>query len=83
MMSEAIKQEPQFAAFIGIDWADQEYKWCLQAVDSEERESGTLKHTPEAVEAWVSQLCQRFSDRAIAITVEQTRGSSGVYACQV
>jgi hypothetical protein len=53
-MSEAIKQEPQFAAFLGIDWANQEHKWCFEAVDSEERESGTLQHTPEAVKAWVS-----------------------------
>jgi transposase len=73
--TEIILQEPQFAAFVGIDWADQKHAWCLQAVNSEKRESGELNHTPEAVEAWVGQLCQRFSHRPIAVAVEQSRGS--------
>jgi Transposase len=76
-MSEVqpVKQEPQFAALIGIDWADQKHVWCLQAADSQKRESGELEHTPEAVEAWVSQLCQRFANRPIAVAVEQSRGA--------
>ena len=76
-MSEVqpVKQEPQFAALIGIDWADQKHVWCLQAADSQKRESGELEHTPEAVEAWVSQLCQRFANRPIAVAVEQSRGT--------
>jgi Transposase len=68
-------QEPQFAAFVGIDWADQKHVWCLQSRDSTKREIGELKHTPEAVEAWVAQLCQRFGDRPIAVALEQSRGS--------
>lgn len=75
MLEESVKQEPQFAAFVGIDWADQKHVWCLQAVDSEKRESGELEHTPEAVEAWVGQLCQRFSNRPIAVALEQSRGA--------
>jgi transposase len=73
--AESVKQEPQFAAFIGIDWADKKHVWRLQAVGSEKRESGELEHTPEAVEAWVGQLCQRFANRAIAVAVEQSRGA--------
>jgi transposase len=72
---ECIGHEPQFAAFVGIDWADQKHVWCLQAVDSEKRESGELEHTPEAVEAWVGQLCQRFGHRPIAVALEQSRGA--------
>jgi len=77
MMSEveSVSQEPHFAAFVGIDWADQKHVWCLQAAGSEKRESGELEHTPEAVEAWVGQLCQRFGDRPIAVGVEQSRGA--------
>ena len=48
--------EPQFAAFVSIDWADKKHLWCLQAAGKEKRESGELEHTPEAVEAWVGQL---------------------------
>jgi transposase len=72
---ESIKQEPQFAAFVSIDWADRKHVWCLQAAGSQQRESGELEHTPEAVEAWVGQLCQRFSHRPIAVAVEQSRGA--------
>jgi transposase len=72
---QPVKPEPQFAAFVGIDWADQKHAWCLRAADSEKRESGGLEHTPEAIEAWVAQLCQRFGNRPIAVAVEQSRGS--------
>jgi len=72
---EALKQEPQFAAFVSIDWADKKHVWCLQAAGSEQRESGELEHTPEAVEAWVGQLCQRFANRPIAVALEQSRGA--------
>ena len=77
MMSEveSVSQEPHFAAFVGIDWADQKHVWCLQAAGSEKRDSGELEHTPEAVEAWVGQLCQRFGNRPIAVAVEQSRGA--------
>ena len=52
---ESVRREPQFAAFVGIDWADQKHAWCLQAADSQKRESGELEHTPEAVEMWVGE----------------------------
>jgi len=79
---ESIPQEPQFAAFVGIDWADQKHVWCLQAKDSKKRESGELEHTPEAVEGWVGQLCQRFADRPIAVAVEQSRGALVFMLCK-
>ena len=36
-MSEvrSTQPEPEFAAFIGIDWADQKHTWCLQTAGSE------------------------------------------------
>src|ERR1700751_638965 len=72
---ESIQSEPEFAAFIGIDWADQKHIWCLQTAGSKQRESGELEHTPEAVESWVANLYQRFAPRPIAVAVEQTRGA--------
>jgi hypothetical protein len=59
---ESAKEEPQFAAFLSIDWADKKHVWCLQAADSQQHESGELGHAPEAVEACVGQLCQRFAE---------------------
>src|SRR6201984_3216988 len=75
-MSEIGSQpEPEFAAFIGIDWADQKHIWCLQSAGSAKRETGELEQTPEAVESWVAHLYQRFAQRPIAVAVEQSRGA--------
>ena len=69
-----INAEPQFAALVAIDWADQEHVWCLQAVGSEQREQGKVKNTPEEIEAWISQLCQRFPTASVAVAMEKCRG---------
>jgi transposase len=75
MSDRSVEQEPQFAAFVGIDWADQKHVWCLQVSGSQKRESGELEHSPEAVEVWVAQLCQRFAQGPIAVAIEQSRGA--------
>ena len=36
-----------FAAFIGIDWADAKYDICLQAAHAARRESSALAHRPD------------------------------------
>lgn len=73
--SEVPGQELQFSALVGIDWADQKHAWCLQAADTTQRENGEVEHTPEAIEAWVGQLCRRFDNRPIAVAVEQVKGA--------
>src|SRR5499426_1792967 len=72
---ESIQPEPEFAAFIGIDWADQKHIWCLQSAGAAKRETGELEHTPEAVESWVAHLYRRFDNRPIARAVEQVKGA--------
>lgn len=69
------KTEPPYAAFLAIDWADEKHAWSLQETNSEKRERGEVEHTPEAIEAWVVEMSQRFADRAIAVAVEQSRGA--------
>jgi hypothetical protein len=39
--------EPDFAAFVGIDWADQKHCWKLLVTGTQASESGELKQTPE------------------------------------
>jgi transposase len=73
--SEVLGQDLQFAALVGIDWADQKHAWCLQAAGTTQRENGEVEHTPEAIEAWVGQLCRRFGNRPIAVAVEQVKGA--------
>jgi Transposase len=75
MTEGKVSQEPQFAALVGIDWADRKHVWCLQEAGSAKRETGELEHKVETVEAWVAELCQRFGHRPIAIAVEQVKGA--------
>ena len=49
-----------YAAFVGIDWADEKHDVCLQQVGSESVESSILAHTPEAIAAWAESLQQLF-----------------------
>jgi hypothetical protein len=72
--------ENQFAAFVAIDWADQKHVWALQSADSTSRESGSLDHTPEAVDVWAAELALRFAGRPVAIALEQSPWTLGVYA---
>lgn len=79
-MSESISTgEPEFAAFIAIDWADREHAWALAVAGGTDRERGTLEHTPEAIAAWALQWVNRFGNRPVAVALEQSRGAL-VYA---
>jgi len=71
----------QFAAFVGIDWADAKHDVCLKAADSEKVEHKVLAHKPEAIEQWAGALKKRFGKKPIAVCLELTRGPL-VYALQ-
>jgi transposase len=69
-----------FTAFVGIDWADRHHDFCLQAAGSDQREFGTLDHSPEAIAQWAYSLRDRFGGH-IAICLELAKGPI-VYALQ-
>ena len=52
--------EPQWAAFVALDWADQKHYWRLAEASSQKQEQGELDNTPEAVAAWAADLNVRF-----------------------
>ena len=64
----------EFAAFVGIDWADAKHDVCLQAVGSDTREFSQLEHTPEAIDAWARALQERFAGRPVAVGLELNKG---------
>ena len=66
---------PPFAAFVGIDWADQQHAVCLSPADSLVPESFMLPHTPEAIAEFVATLRTRFGGQTVALALEQTRGA--------
>jgi len=68
------KKPQKFAAFVGIDWADQKHDVCLAVPGSEDLERLQLQHRPEVLNEWIGTLRRRFRGRYVAVAVEQTRG---------
>ena len=64
-----------YAAFVAIDWADQQHVYCLQVAGRSTREDGTLEQKPDIIGPWVAKLRARFGGRRIAVAVEQSRGA--------
>jgi transposase len=75
MEQTQLNSEPDFAAFVAIDWADTKHVWSLQPGSGQQREHGSVDHTPESVELWITSLIARFHHQPIAIALEQCRGA--------
>jgi transposase len=75
----ASSPEPGFAAYIGIDWSDQEHHICLMASapagPPPQQEHQVVEHRPEPLTEWVAGLRQRFGGRRVAVCLEQSRGA--------
>ena len=65
----------EFAAFLALDWADEEHAFHLQVVGQSKIETGTLEQKPHVLGPWVAQLRERFGGRPIAVGLEQSRGA--------
>src|SRR5688500_13630663 len=63
-----------YAAFVGIDWADQKHDVCLRAAGGTEYERSVIAHRPEAIERWAHGLRERFGGQPIAVCLEIARG---------
>jgi hypothetical protein len=73
--------DTEFAAFVGIDWADRKHDVCVRVAGSSKRELSVLPHLPEAIAQWAQGLRQRFGGRPIAVCLEIAKGPL-VYALQ-
>ena len=69
-----MKTNSDYAAYVGLDWADRVHQVCLRAAGSTRDEQTELPNTPEALHGWAYGLRARFPDGPIAVAVEQTRG---------
>lgn len=63
-----------FAAFVGIDWADRKHDICMQCAGRDQREASQIQHTPQAISAWVKMLQRRFGHQPIAVACELSKG---------
>ena len=73
--------DQSYAAFVGIDWADQKHDVCLKVAGSDVYEHSVVVHRPEAIERWARGLRERFAGQPIAVCLEIARGPL-VYALQ-
>ena len=70
-----MQEEPiEFAAFVGIDWADKKHDICLVVPGSEKREFSVIEHRPAAIKNWALELRKRFGGAPVAVCVELTQG---------
>lgn len=64
-----------YAAFVGLDWADQQHAVCCQAAEGGVPLQSQVAQRAEELEAWASELRGRFGGRPIAVCLEQSRGA--------
>jgi transposase len=69
------KTTMDYAALVGLDWADEEHAYCLFSAGNDKPQHGVLKQRPEAIAEWVAELRRRFEGRPVAICLEQSRGA--------
>ena len=69
-----MKPKCDYAAFVGIDWADEEHAVHILPNDGGADGVESLEQHPEAIARWVGRLRERFGGRPVAIALEQSRG---------
>jgi transposase len=67
--------QTEFAATIGLDWADKKHDLWIQPGDGGKPEHRVIDQTPEALHQWVAHLRARFPKGLIAVAVETSRGA--------
>ena len=53
--AKAENQQQPYAAWIGLDWADQKHFWSMRTADGK-LQRGQLDNTPESIKLWASEL---------------------------
>ena len=64
----------QYAAYLGIDWADKKHDLCLVDTATGKQTKQVLPHTPQAIADYFTNLGSRYPGQQIAVGLEQSRG---------
>ena len=64
----------QYAACLGIDWADKKHDLCLFDTATGKKTKQVLPHTPQAISEYFTSLGARYPGQQIAVGLEQSRG---------
>ncbi len=65
----------QFAAFVGLDWADSKHDVSVISASGEKPVHQVITHTPEALTEWLTTLRKQYPKGQIAICLEQSKGA--------
>jgi hypothetical protein len=63
-----------FAALIGIDWADTKHDICEYPINTQKYHYCIIKSKPEALHDWAMSLKQRYPNQQIAVACELKKG---------
>ena len=63
----------EYAAIIGIDWADRKHDLCLKTLAEDTLEYRVLEHQPEVIENWANELRVRFEGKPVAVCIESRK----------
>jgi transposase len=64
----------QYAAYLGIDWADKKHDLCLVEAATGKQTKLVLAHTPQAIAEYFTKLRAQYPGELIAVGLEQSRG---------
>jgi transposase len=64
----------QYAACLGIDWADKKHDLCLLETATGKKTRLVLPHTPQAINEYFTGLRAGYPGQQIAVGLEQSRG---------
>ncbi len=81
MKKQPAHENPQseFAALVGIDWADKEHHVCMRPGDGGSKTVRKLPQKSEDIAEWAAMLRMSYPGRQIAVAIEQSKGAV-VYA---
>lgn len=65
----------EVAAWIGLDWADQQHQIAEYNVSTGQTTGYIVKHLPEELQKWLDELRDRYHGAKVAVVMEQARGS--------
>ena len=67
--------DADYAALVGIDWADTKHDFCRRVIGADQEEYGVMGPLPEAIDHWARELAARFPSGKIAVGLEPSKGS--------
>jgi transposase len=73
--SDTYNAHENFAAFIGMDWGDQEHVYRILDNKLQEIKEHKLSQCPNILQKWVTSLQERYPGEKIAIGIEQSKGA--------